>query len=300
MLATPSNGVNLPVFLSYLAFTHSGLENLGSLVEDTRQPEKTMFKAIAPAMMTSFLVYFLPIATAVSALNVADHDFSAWKPGYWGHVAGVIGGEGFERYMEWGGVIARFAALLGTTATSARLLAGMGSMNAFPSVMSNFLAMYHDTRFTPVNSIIVVSATALPFTVLLGVNDLVAVVQVLSSVRILLCVYAPFFLLRYKHPHLPRPYRFPFGFKSSIAILAPSVVFVAVVGVCAAMLGVAALSISVAALVLSAVAAVLLVKYLRPDGLAGQIEEFELNEVPPSSFIEDDADDDGGNFGALY
>jgi polyamine:H+ symporter len=291
MSQTPAS-VNFPVFFSYLAFTHSGLENLGSLVEDTKQPEKTMFRAIAPAMLASFFIYFMPFAAGISATyDPHNNNFSAWQPGYWGHVAGVIGGSFFRVYFEWGGVFARFASLLGTLACAARLLAGMGTMNAFPNVVSNFLAMYHDTRLTPINAVTVVSTAALPFAVLLSTDDLVAVFQVLSCVRLLIAVYAAFFVLRVRHPELPRPYRFPLGTVGSAILLLPSIVFVIAVMICGAALGTAPLAISISSVVLGLIVAVLWVKFLKPEGLAGTIEEFNVNDIPPSSFIEDNEED---------
>lgn len=285
----PSN-INVALFLSFLSFSHSGLENLGSLVEDTKNPGKTIFRAITPAMLASFFIYFLPITAGVSAMyhGVGQDSFSQWKPGYWVVVASHIGGPTMKYWMSYGAVLARFAALLSTTACSARMLAGMGSMNAFPLVASNFVAMYHDTRLTPVNAIIVASTLALPVAVLLSTDDLVAVFQCLSGVRLLVAVYASFFILRWKYPALPRPYTIPVPTWGCALLLAPSILFVSSVVVASFMLSRAALAVSLACLMLCVILSCVWTKFLKPEGLCGAIEHFPVNDVPPSSFIEYD------------
>jgi polyamine:H+ symporter len=288
-------GVNLSLFLTYLAFTHSGVENIGSLVEDTKAPEKTFHRAIVPAMFASFFVYLLPFACAITGMAGEDaahgYTYAAWRPGFWSHIALVIGGSFWSWYVTWAGVLSRFSSLLGTTTCSGRLLAGMGSMDLFPRAVSDYVGQYAISTGTPINGIVVMTLAAAPFSVLLSVDDLVVVFQVLSSVRTLIAVYGSFFVLRVRFPNLPRPYRVPCSTAWGFALLLPSMLFMCAVIVWGITANVQTFCVSIGCLTVSLGAALVWSEFIKPQGLAGRIEEFNIHDAPQSGFLPGDDDD---------
>ncbi len=155
-------GVISGVLLAFFAFI--GFEDMVNISEEVKQPERTMPRAIALALLCVTIVY---MAIALVAVIYVD--------------AGELAGSRaplslvFERVTGLPGgaisVIAIFAALGGVVAQivmSTRILYGLGQMGKLPS----WFGVVHARTRTPMNATVLVVAIIVVLTVLLPTREL--------------------------------------------------------------------------------------------------------------------------------
>ena len=182
-------------------FAFEGFEQIATLSEETRDPTRTIPRAIVLAIGISGALYLLVAAVAVSVVDwrvLAASD----SP-----LAEVVTAASSERAGDALSTIALFATgntVLMLLATSARMTYGMASRRLLPPV----LARVHPRRRTPWVASIVVTAAAALLT-LPGDIGLVAQITNFAVFAAFGIVNASVIRLRRTRPDTPRPFRSP-------------------------------------------------------------------------------------------
>ncbi len=192
-------GVLSAAALVFFAFI--GFDEVITLAEETRDPTRTVPRALLLALGLSTLLY---IAVAVAAVSVLDANTLAASPRPIADVmAHVLGNRG--------AIVMAVVALMTTTNTTllaltaaSRVMYGMAKAGALP----RWVASVHPRRRTPVRAIVVVGlgaavfATVGEFTVIAAVTDFAVYV-------VFLAVNWTVIVLRRTRPDAPRPFSVP-------------------------------------------------------------------------------------------
>jgi APA family basic amino acid/polyamine antiporter len=182
-------------------FAFIGFDEVITLAEETRDPTRTVPRALLLALGLSTVLY---VAVAVAAVSVLGAEALGASPRPLADVmAHDLGGAS-------AGVVAAIAlisttntTLLAVTAAS-RVMYGMAARAALPAL----LARVHPRRRTPVQATVVVAAVAAAFA-LLGELALIAAVTDFAVYVVFLAVNGTVVALRRRRPDLPRPFAVP-------------------------------------------------------------------------------------------
>jgi polyamine:H+ symporter len=271
--------LNWPQFISIVTWNYSNIDNLGNVVEEVHKPQKTLLRAVIPLMFSTYIAYFLPVFAGVSAAaSQPGYNNSDWVEGYWGTVADVVGGAGLKGFLLFGAILSGMGYLLTGLCYSGRQLAGMGEMDAFPSRMSGFLAQLHPRFGTPMRALLLHCGVAAVLSLALSFNSLVAINQVLYTLRLSL-IYVAAVKIRWQHPTLARPFRFPgVSIVPFMAAMCSALLISLVTAVFSAQLSTEVLIASCTYVPAVIVCSFLYVRFVRPQGFRGCV----LHHTPMS------------------
>ena len=203
-------------------FAYMGFESIIKLSEETREPEKTIPKAIVLSIFITSIFYVL---VALSAVSIVGWDTLAKSQAPLALVAqAILGSKAFIVLA----IIALFSTsntVLITLVTTSRLMYGVAKEKGLP----NFLSMVHKVNKTPHHAVWVLGAVTLLF-VLFGNLEFVANLTNLFLFITFASVNLSLLILRYKAKNMKRKFRIPFnigkfsviallGFLSSLAML---------------------------------------------------------------------------------
>lgn len=185
-----------------IIFAFLGFENIVSLAEETKDPEKNIPRAILLSLFVSTLLYILVSLAALALMSpeqlsqtesaLLDASLKSSRG-----LAGVLGG------------IALFSTantvLIGLV-TSSRIIYGISKDNSLPRVLSNTLKK----QKTPwIAALIALLATVLllPF----GKVETLASIASFTTMIVFVAINLALVRLRRKEPHKNRPFRIPFA-----------------------------------------------------------------------------------------
>lgn len=182
-------------------FAFQGFEEIATLAEETRSPERTIPTAIVLAIVVTTVLYLAVAVVAASAV--------AWPALAESNapLADVVGALANERLADGLSVVALLATgntVLLLLATGARLLYGMARRGLLPAP----LARLAPGRRTPWVATLVVTAAALGFA-LAGEVGFVAQVTNFAVFVAFAIVNGAVIRLRLRDPDRPRPFRLP-------------------------------------------------------------------------------------------
>ncbi|WP_298667990.1 APC family permease [uncultured Methanofollis sp.] len=182
-------------------FAYMGFEEMVKLAEETREPEKTIPRALILALATAVVLYML---VTVSAVSVLGWEGLAATPAPFAAIAeAALGGSA--------ALIISLVALCATANTSlllivstSRLAWGMAGDGALPAP----LARVHPAFRTPWVAVVAAAAIAAAFT-LPGRITYVANATNFALFLTFALVNATVVFLRFREPDTPRPFRVP-------------------------------------------------------------------------------------------
>ncbi|RNF13512.1 putative amino acid permease/transporter [Trypanosoma conorhini] len=217
--------IDWPTFITTASWNLCGLEQAASVSEEVKAPDRTIVRALFPLLGLAFLTYIPPILTGAS-VKKGPPLLSEWTTGYWSVVAEKIGGSPLQVFLVIGSGFSAFGLMLSSLCTTTQTIAGVAFTEVFPGPVNRILyrrnerfGTYHWT--TTINALI----TGL-FSVFFDFGPLVKTDQVLYGIRVVL-IFLSFFIIRYRYPHLSRPFRLPLeGYKLGV-LLIPTLLFVA-------------------------------------------------------------------------
>jgi APA family basic amino acid/polyamine antiporter len=193
------NGVSLAFVLIFFAFI--GFENIVNVAEETKNPKKILPRAIIFSIAITALIYVLVSLSVVRILNWQELGASVAPLA---DVGGkVLGGTG--RFVL--SIIALFATtntVLILLIAGSRIIYGMSTHNAFPSLLKRI----HYKRKTPWIAIISIMAASIIFVLIENIST-VANITVFAIVITFATVNLSTIVLRYKEPHIERPFKIP-------------------------------------------------------------------------------------------
>ena len=179
-------------------FAFIGFDEVITLAEETRDPTRTVPRALLLALGLSTTLY---IAVAIAAVSVLGAGALAASPRPLADVmAHVLGDRGATVVAIIAVMTTTNTTLLALTAAS-RVMYGMARAGALP----RWLASVHPRRSTPVRAIV---AAALVAAVFAGVGDfaVIAAVTDFAVYIVFLAVNWTVIVLRRTHPNVPRPF----------------------------------------------------------------------------------------------
>ena len=180
-------------------FAFIGFDEVITLAEETRDPTRTVPRALLLALGMSTVLY---IAVAISAVSVLGAGALAASPRPLADVmAHVLGDRGATVVAIIAVMTTTNTTLLALTAAS-RVMYGMARAGALP----RWLASVHPRRGTPVRAIVAVALVAAVFA---GVGDfaVIAAVTDFAVYIVFLAVNWTVIVLRRTRPDVPRPFQ---------------------------------------------------------------------------------------------
>ncbi len=203
----PSTGIGGVLSASALAFyAYVGFEDIVKLAEETRNPEKTIPRALFSAGIIVFVLYTLVAVSVVSVIPYEQLGLSK-NP-----LAGVVK----MTYGQTGLVVISIIALFSTSNT---ILSNMLSSSRVLLSMSReakkitHLSHVSQTRQTPVRALILILLLMTSFAII-GKIEVVAMIANIFIFITFFIVNLAVIILRIRHPHIERPYRIPVNIKN--------------------------------------------------------------------------------------
>ena len=196
-------GVLSAAALVFFAFI--GFDEVITLAEETREPTRTVPRALLLALGLSTVLY---VVVAVSAVSVLGAGPLAASPRPLADVmAHVLGDTGGTVVAAIAVLTTMNTTLLAVTAAS-RVLYGMARARALPQ----YLALVHPTRRTPMRAILAAGVAASAFA-MFGNFTVIAAVTDFAVYVVFLAVNGTVIILRRRRPDLPRPFTLPGSIK---------------------------------------------------------------------------------------
>ena len=189
-------GVLAAAALVFFAFI--GFDEVITLAEETRDPSRTVPRALLLALGLSTALYAAVAIAAVSVLGAGPLAASA-RP-LADVMAHVLGDRGASLVAAIAVLTTTNTTLLALTAAS-RVTYGMAKAGAMPQLFG----IVHPGRQTPVRAIVAVTGVAIAFASL-GDFAMIAAVTDFAVYVVFLAVNATVIILRRTHPHLQRPF----------------------------------------------------------------------------------------------
>lgn len=267
--------VNWALFLPVVAWNFSGFDSAGNVIEEVQNPNPTFINALILMIVAALATYIPPILAGASASKLDNVPFDHWGDGFWVKVGEAVGGTPMAVTVMVGGAISTVGLMTTLMATTSRSIAGMGTLNAFPSFVSDWISQYSKKYNTPINAIVVNAIVTCVLSVFLTFQTLVELDQVLYALR-LIAILASFLKLRLRQPLLERPYRAPGGTVAAWLWAGVPIAFSAFL-IVMAMTGERLILYASTVLIVGTVAiSYVTVRFFRPDGFEGElVEEYE-------------------------
>lgn len=187
-----------------IIFAYFGFENMVNFAEETKNPKKTLPRAILLSVGISTVLYVLVALSAVSLMPVSELALSKAPLSDAVHsistkIAGALAG------------IALFATantVLISLVTTSRILYGMGRDQAIPTIFSSLLKKRQTPWFAAIISFVLSSA-------LLSLNkvEVLASISSFATMLAFVMVHLALVVLRLRDPEHERPFRVPLSIK---------------------------------------------------------------------------------------
>jgi len=182
-------------------WNYMGWDNASTIAVEVENPQRNYPRAMLLAVLVVALTYILPVA----AVALTGLSASAWETGSWADIAGLLGGDWLRVALVIGGLLSAFGMLNVLLMSYSRLPLAMTQDGMLPGVLGK---LHPRTRAPWVA--ITICAVAWGLCLGLGFERLVTI-DILVSGSSLLLEFAALIALRYREPHLARPFRVPGG-----------------------------------------------------------------------------------------
>lgn len=267
--------INWAIFLPVVSWNFSGFDSAGNVIEEVRNPNPTFIRALLLMIVAALATYIPPILAGASAPKLQHVPFERWGDGFWVKVGEAVGGTPMAATVMIGGAISTLGLMTTLLATTSRSLAGMGTLNAFPSFFSTWIEQYSDKYKTPVHAILLNTVITCALAVSLNFQVLVQLDQVLYALR-LITILSAFLKLRFAQPFLERPYTAPGGKIAALFLAGVPIAFSAFL-IAMSMTGGSFIFFCSLSLITGTIAiSYITVRFFRPDGFEGSlVEEYE-------------------------
>lgn len=184
-------------------FAFIGFEEIVKLSEETREPEKTIPRALILSVSISIILYIL---VALSATSVLGWQRLSGSKAPFADIANVAFGQSASFLLSAIALFATANTVLLMILAASRIIYGMAESASLPGA----LARIHRLTGTPWTAILVTAVLAMAF-VFLGDIVFVASVNNFTLFLTFIAVNAGVIVLRYKRPGMNRPFRVPFS-----------------------------------------------------------------------------------------
>src|SRR5215470_15062989 len=197
--AAPGQGLwsGLGVGIAVMMWNYSGWDTPSTVLGETERAETAYRRALWWALPLIALSNIVPVAAVLSAAG----DWQRWQTGYWPVVAAAVGGPALAHAVVTGAVLASAGLFLSLVLTNSRLPYALALEGQLP----RWLARTQARTGVPWTSVLASSAVYSLFAVA-SFKELIVLNVWLYSLTLLLEL-AAFLALRFREPHLARPWR---------------------------------------------------------------------------------------------
>ena len=180
---------------------YSGYEQLSTVAEEVENPRRSYPLALAAVVPLSIATYFLPTLASLAALG----NWRNWHTRYFSDAAQLIGGPWLGAWMTIAAMITNIALLNATILSSTRMPFAMAEDGYLPTALTRVHPRYKTPWIAIVASAVVYG--------LLAVQTLVQIISIYNWLRVATSVMTVLAVwkLRYKNPHMERPFIIPGG-----------------------------------------------------------------------------------------
>ncbi len=195
---TGPGGIIAGAALVFFAFI--GFDEVITLAEETRDPTRTIPRAVLLSLLISTVLY---VAVAISSVAVLGADRLATSSTPLADVIAVVAGDAAGRIVAVGALVSTSSTVLLLLTAGARMVYGMGSAGDLPPV----LGVVHRRR-TPTWALVACVVVAVG---LVAVRDLGLLAEATDGLvyAIFLVVNSVVIGLRLRRPDVARPFRVP-------------------------------------------------------------------------------------------
>ncbi len=182
-------------------FAYLGFEDIVNIAEETKEPEKTIPKAL---VLSILITTFLYVLVAVVSVNLADWQILGESSAPLAFASSQVLGENAFMLMS---IIALFATsntVLIMLVVGSRMIYGMAKEGAFP----NFLSKIDPKKDTPSLAILVTMLVSILF-LFIGDLELVAALTSFGAFITFAFVNISLIYIRYRRTEVERPFRVP-------------------------------------------------------------------------------------------
>ncbi len=216
-LEMPSGFSGIFQAAALIFFAFIGFEEMVKLSEETREPEKTIPRALILAVSASIILYIL---VALSAISVLGWQKLSQSSAPFADIAFVSFGQNAFFILSAIALFATANTVLLMLLAASRIIYGMAESASLPKVLSR---VYPSTG-TPWVAILLAAVLAMAFVFL---EDIAFVANVNNFTLFLtfISVNAAVIVLRYKKPEMNRPFRVPLSLGKLPLIPAFGIIF---------------------------------------------------------------------------
>ncbi len=201
-------GLGLALMLGM--WCYNTLDSVSIVAGEVEDPTRTYGRAYALALPCMFLVYFLPVITAIGV----DPSYSTWGDSHFSTLGYRLGGEWLGTWIAVAALTASVSLLHGALMVNTRVPMVLAQQKCFPSPFAAIGRRFGAPWVSLIFDGVVYTLIAL------SVDHFVTIVvwnQWLNA-GIYTLFYLAFLRLRFKRPDLPRRFRIPGGWPGAVAI----------------------------------------------------------------------------------
>ncbi len=204
--------IDLPGAISVAMWNYMGWDNASTVAQEVDDPQRNYPRAIFGAIALVALTYILPLA----AVGLAGLDAAQFSTGAWTDAARTVAGPTMALAVVAGGMINGVGMLNPLMMSYARVPFAMaqdapGHARLLPRLFAR--ENVHGVPWFALATLAVLWATALRF----SFERLISIDLVLYGAALLL-EFAALAVLRWREPHLLRPFRVPGGMGMAVAL----------------------------------------------------------------------------------
>lgn len=191
------------VAAALIFFAYIGFEDVVNIAEETKNPKKTVPRALILSILITTVLYIL---VAVSTISLADWRELEKSTAPLAYAASQVMGQKAFSIMSYIALFATSNTVLILLIVGSRMMYGMANDGSLPKILSAI----HEKRRTPWIAVFAMMLLSI-FFVLLGDIKLVANVTSFGAFMTFSLVNLSLIWLRYKKPGLKRPFKVPFN-----------------------------------------------------------------------------------------
>ena len=212
---------NLLALFNVLFWNLNNWDTVSTIAGEVNNARKVIPKAMVTALIVTTLSYVLPLAVGAGLMEDTT-DMSVWEPGYFQTIGYKVGGTWLSVWILLAAsvsVIGQFQALVSSCSYQ---LQGMAELGWLPARFAKKSIHNTPTVGLGIAVVIVLVLTQLQFIdILQYLNVVYASAQAIE--------FTAFLHMRYRYPHIARPFQVPLGFMGCCALMLLPFCFICVI-----------------------------------------------------------------------